>query len=559
MKNVQTILKEKAKNVFGSDVFIAPDIPEKKLNCALTKYGKEMPVESVVLLHDATFLGVGRGMLFSGTKMIWKEPLVDTVVIEYSEIAKAEYSEVERIVEGKDGQKKTVIDKDLLITMNNERVIKISHSSECNAQHLSELLNEIISSDVEYKDTNQVLTLNEMHIDLKLSYLKILVNLTFSNDSMIDSKEYAELLALICRLEFSAEERALLRDYMSNTENQESVTDLMSVIDMHTPNGNEKAIRFSLIKDIIHIHKKTDQNNEGMYPFLEEHKDLFQVGEDEIHLAELAIENDMKMISGELSADEIDKNMKDLGLKAAAIGIPLAAIYMSGSVIGLGVSGIITGLAGLGGILGFTSVLPGIGVAVLLGMGAYTGLKALTGGAQTESQRKREVLLQGVVKSTQRTINLLIEDINYISGELVKAMGISEGQSLQISKLKKMLTLYASAGIELNNKVLSVDTEVQKNRCPAILDIVKLANLTKEPTKAKYYDLALANYEEIKTTDDEEKIVTAYQLKSTLSYQEYESLANIIDAIGYGSMQGNFKDKVSKTKEMFSGFFSEKK
>ena len=254
MKNVQTILKEKAKSIFGSDVFIAPDIPEKKLNSAITKYGKEMPVESVVLLHDATFLGIGRGMLFSGTKMIWKEPLVDNVVIEYSEIAKAKYCEVERIVEGKDGQKKTVIDKDLLITMNDERVIKISHSSECNAQQLSELLNEIISSDVEYKDANQILTLNEMHIDLKLSYMKILVNLTFSNDSIIDSREYAELLALICRLEFSAEERALLRDYMSNAEIQESVTDLMSVIDKHTPNGNEKAIRFSLIKDIIHIY-----------------------------------------------------------------------------------------------------------------------------------------------------------------------------------------------------------------------------------------------------------------------------------------------------------------
>lgn len=556
MKNVQTILKEKAKQVFGSGVFIAPEIPEKKLNNAISKYGNSIPVESVVILFDSTIWGSAKaGMLFSGTRMIWKEDYTDPIAIEYSDINSVVYSEVEKEVEDKDGNKKIVVVKSTLITLKDEKEIRIKGVSECNYRAMAEMLNDIIAVDEEYADANQILTLNEMHPDLKLSYMKILVNMTFSDDGVVDSKEYAELLSLICRLEFSAEERVMLRSYINDVENQDSNVDLMAIINSHTPKGNEKALRFSLVKDIINIYLKTDQEKVEGYPFLEDNQELFQVGEDEIKLAELAIENDLKLINGELSAEELNANMKNLGLKAAAIGVPLAAIYMSGSVIGLGVTGIITGLAGLGSIIGFGSLIPGVGVAVLLGMGAYSGLKALSGGAQTGAQRKRELLLQGVVRSTHKTINILIEDINYISQELISALKLTEGQSAQLEKLKKLLTLYASAGTALNSKVSSIDIEIQKSRCPIQIDVKKLTNLTQEPTKAKYFSLVMANYQELKSTDEEGRTAVEYKLKDDLSYQDYESLSNTINAIGYGSLQGGIKDVKSKAIEGIKGLF----
>jgi len=58
----------------------------------------------------------------------------------------------------------------------------------------------------------------------------------------------------------------------------------------------------------------------------------------------------------------------------AAVGVPIAAVYVSGSVIGLSVAGITSGLAALGLGLG---MVPGIGVAVLLGTGVFLGVRAL--------------------------------------------------------------------------------------------------------------------------------------------------------------------------------------
>jgi hypothetical protein len=65
----------------------------------------------------------------------------------------------------------------------------------------------------------------------------------------------------------------------------------------------------------------------------------------------------------------------------AAVGIPIAAVFVSGSVIGLSAAGITSGLAALGLGLG---MVPGIGVAVLMGLGAFLGVRALLSAAQGE-------------------------------------------------------------------------------------------------------------------------------------------------------------------------------
>ena len=74
----------------------------------------------------------------------------------------------------------------------------------------------------------------------------------------------------------------------------------------------------------------------------------------------------------------------------AAVGVPLAAVYASGSVLGLSAAGITSGLAALGLGLG---MVPGIGVAVLLGTGVFLGVRALLDAAnQTEQGQLRAQL-----------------------------------------------------------------------------------------------------------------------------------------------------------------------
>ncbi|NJN17765.1 MAG: TerB family tellurite resistance protein [Oscillochloris sp.] len=75
----------------------------------------------------------------------------------------------------------------------------------------------------------------------------------------------------------------------------------------------------------------------------------------------------------------------------AAVGVPLAAMYVSGSVIGLSAAGITSGLAALGLGLG---MVPGIGVAVLLGTAVFVGVHALldAGRSSEPGQLQRQLI-----------------------------------------------------------------------------------------------------------------------------------------------------------------------
>lgn len=96
----------------------------------------------------------------------------------------------------------------------------------------------------------------------------------------------------------------------------------------------------------------------------------------------------------------------------AAVGVPLAAVYVSGSVIGLSAAGITSGLAALGLGLG---MVPGIGVAVLLGTGAFLGVRALLSAVSAEepAQLRRAVAerAQAVLVSLDELVALLDQRI----------------------------------------------------------------------------------------------------------------------------------------------------
>ncbi|MEA5498275.1 hypothetical protein [Limnoraphis robusta] len=107
----------------------------------------------------------------------------------------------------------------------------------------------------------------------------------------------------------------------------------------------------------------------------------------------------------------------------SAVGVPVAAVWFSGSVIGLSAAGITSGLAGLGALIGIGGMIPGIGVAILLGTGIFMGVNALLdtgdqskkGQLQAEKERKAQL----VRKNIQGAINLLTEQITSLQEKAV--------------------------------------------------------------------------------------------------------------------------------------------
>lgn len=228
-------------------------------------------------------------------------------------------------------------------------------------------------------------------------------------------------------------------------------------------------------------------------------------------------------------------------------------------------AGLTSGLAtlGMGGLLGLSGMTTGIGVAVLIGVGAYAGVRKLTGADELTRSKRRELMLVEVIKQTQATISLLMQDINHITERLNQALANHGEQSQKIQRLMAMMGQMTGAGAVLTSKSEAAQSSATKLRCARFLDEAKLKTLTKEPTKAELYDFIRGFYEERSFTqekDGQQVETTKLAVKSGVSAKDLDNLARAFEAVGYFNVSdvlaGGAADMADKAKDKLIGFFS---
>ncbi|MEQ3694668.1 MAG: hypothetical protein ABNH16_13860 [Thalassolituus sp.] len=554
MNDVSVYLKENLPSSVSRDrLYMAPEIPEKKLNNAVIACKYQGKPSSVIAFIDITAFGSAKdGILLTGECIIYKPTFESPILAKFIDI-EGFYQE----------------EKDLVVKLKDNSEFKILSASEADFNKLSEILNHILNSEVEYKDTDQMLTVSAMSEALKFSYLQFIVNLTYSDDGVVDEKEFAEIFMLMTRLDLSNETRFKIREYISEASNSQMVSaeKLIEVIGFECPQGQLKAVHISLFKDLISVHMSTSEESISSCQYLNENRKLFNVSDEEVELAVMAIDNDRKMLSGDYNDDMIKRSLKALSAKATAVGVPLGAVYLSGSVVGMSAAGLTSGLAslGFGGALGLSSMATGIGVAVLLGVGAYKGMQHLTGSNELDKSKRRSLMLTEVIKQTQKTISTLMSDINYIVEKLNFAIGSTEDQSMKIKKLALMLDHYVKAGKVLSERSDALEKGRTKTKCPRYLDVDKLKTLTTEPTKQDAREYVLSRYQEKtvkiqKNEGEPESESLEWVMNDNLDITEMDNLAGTFDAIGYFNMASVVGGSASKiagdAKSKFKGLFS---
>ncbi|MBR9883765.1 MAG: hypothetical protein GYB21_08960 [Oceanospirillales bacterium] len=562
MSNINSYLKDNLASAFSNRLSVAPEIPEKKINNAVESFKFEGNINSIVALYDNTIRGNGSdGILFTGEKVIYRASFSDPISIPYSSINKVEYV-VDVTTKGNGKEKK---DEYVRIGYGESDNVKIASLMHCNYETLAEIMNVVINDFDEYQEQDQLKTIAQLSEELKTAYLKVIVNMTFADDGEVDEKEFSEILQLMTRLELNVETRHEVRSYIADAENLLPLEKLIDVIVIECPESQLKSVRISLVKDLISVYKSVKGNDLSCFDFFQTNKSLFGVSDEEVELAEMAIDNDRKMISEDYSDTAIEKSLKELAAKSAAVGVPLGAVYLSGSVVGLSAAGLTSGLAtlGFGGALGLSSMATGIGVAVLIGVGAYKGIKHLTGANELDGNKRRELMLQEVIKQTQLTISMLMDDINHITVRLNEAVIDQSQQEIKIRKLAGMLNAYVKAGGVLAKQNVNVQDSVTKLKCPTVLDVEKLESITQEPTKKPAYDLIMAYYVEtlvVLEKDGESIEKSQYRLSETASGHVLDELAAAFQAIGYFDaskvVMGTLNANVDKTKDRIKGMFS---
>lgn len=543
-KNINVFIKENIKSI-GKDVYIAPDIPEKKFNNAIKAFKCEGFYESILAIQDGTLFGSAKeGFVFTGEKMIHHKH----GEFIYSEIESVKYIEDIKI----DNKGKEQKNEYVIVLKNNEKY-KFEYLVGINKKKFANFLNKIITEFEDYEEENQLTPLAGMSEELKLAYLKIIINMTYLDDNDIDSKELSELFLLMTRIEIISDTRFKAREYIANIENNiKEESQLLLTIDKHCDATHLEAIRLSLVKDLFNIYMCTHKIENNTFKFIEDNKALFKVADSQIKEIYKAVEEEHKLLEGKIDDDTLNKHFKELGAKAMAAGVPLAAIYMSGSVIGMSAAGMTSGLAtlGMGGILGLSSMATGIGAVAILGVVAYKGVNRLSGANELDKYSIQKMMLHKVIRQTQTTISLLIEDINLVIIKLNDTIIQHDGQSEKIVKLMKMMAQFQGALKSVNdksNKYQNLSTQLE---CPSILDYERLQNILSEPTQKQLFESIVSNYKE--TYNDDKK---QYILKENIDTETLDVLAIQFKDIKYFELGNIAKGKASEGLNKLKGVF----
>ena len=540
--SVISIVKGKSQNL-GERVFIAPEIPEKYLNNAVLSISESrVDPDVVIAVVDTSILNSCKaGVLFTGDSLFFKGTLGSSIQIKYEDIGLAQ----EKIIKTKKDNGTEIETKTLLI-QGKDGTELYNESDTYDLKLLAEIITEIIEEgsssgdEVEvFKNTNQLLPLSDCESVIKQAYIKIICNYALSDDGIIDSREYSEIYSIMVRNDYSNEDRMIVRAYITGDSEKDSVDSLLSVLNENVPEGSYDALKKSIVKDLVYINhvKGNELDSWKNNDFINDTVKKLDVTEEQIEVITKSIQNDEDIIAKRKSDTEIEKSIKEIAAKGASVGVPLAALYFSGTV-GFSAAGLTSGLAtlGMGGVLGFSSMVTGIGVVVITGVLAYNGVKKLTGAKELENNKVREMLIQGVIKNLQKSINYLIEDVNYISSELIQALENQVNDEEKIAKLKKLLQNFIDASNISSQNLLVNAKESIIAKLPIKLDKTRFDEITSEPTKQKLRPFVYQMYPETEETvksGDSQKTVKVYKIDYSMETEYYEKLYQILETLEY--------------------------
>jgi hypothetical protein len=220
--------------------------------------------------------------------------------------------------------------------------------------------------------------------------------LPFAVAAIDGSVEKEELLSIFENIDLD-----LLDD-----ENKKKVSDFI----ISPPNYNECIIkiangsdelRFAVIVNVVDVILADDLMEHEEKEFLDFLCAQLNITNPQKEAIINFVKETKRVIREGLDSNIAKKTIKNAVSGLAAVGVPIAAVYMSGSVIGLSAAGLTSGLAALGLGLGMVS---GIGTAILIGTGVFLGAKKILG----DRNNKKETILK---ERNERKFQLVIKNL----------------------------------------------------------------------------------------------------------------------------------------------------
>ena len=316
------------------------------------------------------------------------------------------------------------------------------------------------------KDTEVTpeVAVSELPEGVKRCYLETLVWLTCQDDRVIDEREVCELQVLQTQLKCHVETRRALRDAITDPGSLDPES-LIPGMRERTPEETQDALDFSLLKDAVRLGLATSRDGSpALAGGIRRLADLLGIHDKQLDFIEDVCVQDRKILDGRISDRRLEEIAKDLAAKSAAVGVPITAVYLSGSVTGLSAAGITSGLAalGLGGVLGLSAMISGLGIAVIGGAVIYRGTRWFMGRSSRARSARRELMLQEVLRIHRKAIANLAEDIAYFADRLAGLTRDVERNQLLIERLSSELALLGRALAQLRHREHAFEYDLQE-------------------------------------------------------------------------------------------------
>ena len=439
---IESVLIDLAKN--KKNLHQGTYIPKSKLRNAIGKYAHGINEERVLFLYDDTVFGSAKDGFLITDSALYFHSLGTRYELRFNEIVSWEHTEV--VVQK---SKEQVVVQSLEINQG-KILLNIPHSTGMlDWSRLDSLLHvtQAVREEGKTKDVDGLVILQDMTDEVKGLYVLAIIWMVYDDDRKIDSRELAELQLLMTKLLFSADLRYQTRKTIENSGDLK-LDEIVGAMLRQVPTGSERPIAISLVKDMIHVFQSANNADTIHSPQITEACELLEIDEEQLRFIGEGLEFDRQLLDGSLAPNEMKMAAEALSTKAAAVGIPIAAVYLSGSVAGLSAAGITSGLGalGLGGVLGLSSMVTGIGVVVLLGVGVYKGVQwMVSGNEQKKTEQLRELMLKEVIQNHQKTIGGLGEDLAFFARRVVELTKNVLENKLKIEKLGREVALFADA------------------------------------------------------------------------------------------------------------------
>lgn len=390
--NLENFIKEKSVLLKTSrrKVEIAPDISEKTLSEWCKKYGKYNLVSEkdgqysyiilvVSLNSTGSFALTGDSLYFDN--------------FDDSGMQHIKYSEIQRI----SAQAGSMFATDkIFLHLNNDRNFTLDGAFDgINVERFSDFLTEVIKAANENILTvsSQNIPLYALSDELKLLYLKILCNYCYIDDEQIDSNEYNAVLNFMIRIELNDERRKELREYMNNIgEREKTGVFIQKTRHLLTDEtGQWDAFRYSIVQDILYIHniqnRKKSWREDGFVGSLMK---ICQLTPEQVDTMVKAVALNQKMQEKDADFTGLKKEWEGFinEIQHTPGYVPTMFLFCSGSVYGIE---------------------------------SYTGFLKKDKTNQKAVNKQRELILHEIIINNQKTVNVLIDDLNFIAERLESA------------------------------------------------------------------------------------------------------------------------------------------